>query len=314
MGAYGGTTEASRSPAKWRNITDSTNDWTVNSNDLKVFVNYWLQTGECIPGDFNRSKFVDFSDFAILGLHWSYPSASEPGIVYQVDDCNMEAVQSRPVVAESNEPRFSVWVEGRYIHFEDQMYANCCPDELGLDKEINGNEITLYEIGYGGLCDCMCYFPITATLGPFEDGTYTVEVYDNYGNSLGVVEITIGGSPEPGITYQIEDCNRNASDVFTAEPPDPTRFKVTVDGPYIHFEDMMYTNCCPDELELEMTVEDNFITIYEIEYTSEGCRCMCSFPITATLGPFEPGIYALEVYETMGGFIGATTITIDPCE
>ncbi len=314
MGAYGGTAEASKTPSNWRNIADLTNDWIVDFNDLKVFVRHWLETGECIPSDLDRSQFVDFNDFAIFGLQWSQPSASEPGMTFQIDDCDMEEGLSLPMSEEPNQPRFSVWVEGRYIHFEDLMYANCCPDELGLDKEINGKQITLYEIGYGGMCDCMCYFPITATLGPFEDGTYTVEVFDNYGKSLGVVEVTIGGSTGPSITYQIEDCNRDASDVFAAKPPDLTRFKVTVEGSYIHFEDMMYANCCPDELELEMTVEDNLITIYEIEYTSEGCRCMCSFPITATLGPFEPGIYTLEVYEDWGGFIASTTVVIAPPE
>jgi len=311
MGAYGGTAEASKSPANWRSIADMTNDRVVDSNDLKVFADYWLGSGECIPSDFDRSHFVDFDDFAIFGLHWSYPSAFEPGMTFHIGDCTMEAGQKWTSAAEPNEPRFSVWVEGRYIYFEDQMYANCCPDELGLDKEINGNEITLYEIGYGGLCNCMCYFPITATLGPFEDGTYTVEVYDNYGKSLGVVEVTIGQPSEPTIIYKIEDCNRNASGVFAATAPDLTRFTVTVKGPYIHFKDMMYANCCPDKLELEMTIEDNLITIYENEYTSEGCRCMCSFPITATLGPFEPGIYTLEVYETTGGFIGSTTVVIE---
>jgi hypothetical protein len=307
MGAYGGTAEASKSPENWRSIADLNNDWVVDSSDLKVYVDYWLETGECIPSDFDRSQFVDFDDFAILGLQWSYSSAFEPGMTFHVDDCNMAEGLSWTVAAESNEPRFSVWVEGRYIHFEDQMYANCCMEELGLDKEINGNEITLYEIGYGSICPCMCYFPITATLGPFEDGTYTVEVYDNYGNSLGVVEVTIGGSPEPGITFRIDEC-----DMFSrTEQSSQARFSVTVDGLYIHFEDKMSANCCPDELELEMTVEDNLITIYEIEYTSEGCRCMCSFPITATLGPFEPGTYTLEVYEYYGGFIGSTTVVID---
>ncbi|NIP25879.1 MAG: hypothetical protein GWN55_15570 [Phycisphaerae bacterium] len=312
MGAYGGTIQASKSPPNWRSIADSTNDWTVNSKDLKVFANYWLQMGLCIPGDFNRSKFVDFNDFAIFGLYWSYPSAFEPGMTFHIDHCTMEAGHNWTAAAETNQTRFSVWVEGRYIYFEDRMYANCCPEELGLDNQINGNEITLYEIGYGGVCYCMCYFPITATLGPFEDGTYTVEVYDNYGNPLGIVVVTIGGTTEPGITYQIEDCNRMASDVLAAETPEPTRFTATVEGPYIQFKDMMSANCCPDKLELEMTVEDKLITIQEIETTTEGCRCICSFPVTATLGPFEPGTYIIEVYETMGGFIGATAVTIGP--
>jgi hypothetical protein len=307
MGAYGGTAEASKSPANWRSIADMTNDWVVNSNDLKVFVDYWMQTGECIPSDLNRSQSVDFNDFAIFGLQWSYPSSTVPGMTFHVDDCNSEAGLNWPVAAESNEPRFSVWVEGRYIYFKDQMYANCCPGELGLDNQINGNEITLYEIGYGGMCLCMCYFPITATLGPFEDGTYNVEVYDNYGNSLGVVEVTIGGTPEPGMTFQIGECGH----FLATEQASETRFTVTVEGRHVHFEDTMYANCCPDELELEMTIEDNLITIYETEYTSGGCRCHCPFPITARLGPFESGTYTLEVYED-GAFIGSTTIVIDP--
>ncbi|HUS73026.1 MAG TPA: right-handed parallel beta-helix repeat-containing protein [Sedimentisphaerales bacterium] len=310
MGAYSGTAQASKSPANWRNIADITNDWIVDFNDFKVFVDYWLNTGQCIPSDLSRNRFVDFNDFAIFSGQWSQPSASEPGMTFQIDDCNMEAGQSWPVAAESNEPRFSVWVEGHYIHFEDLMYANCCPDELGLDKEINGNQITLYEIGYGGLCDCMCYFPITATLGPFEDGTYTVEVFDNYGQSLGVVEVTIGETIQPGITYQIEDCNQETPALFSAEQPGQTRFTATVDGQYIHFEDMMVANCCTDKLGLEMTVEENLITIYEIEYIPGACFCICDYPVTATLGPFQPGIYTLEVYEDWGGFIGSTIVVI----
>ncbi len=70
MGAYGGTAEASKSPINWRSIADLTNDWVVDSNDLKVFVGYWLEPGECIPGDLNRSKSVNFSDFALLANNW----------------------------------------------------------------------------------------------------------------------------------------------------------------------------------------------------------------------------------------------------
>ena len=313
MGACGGTPEASKSPANWRSIADITNDWVVDSNDLRVFADYWLETGECIPSDFDRSQFVDFDDFAIFGLQWSYPSALEPGIFYQVEDCNMEGGQNQPSVEDSNDTRFSVWVEGSYIHFEDLITANCCLDEIELQMTVEDGLITIYEIEHLTTpCFCLCDYPTTATLGPFEPGTYLLEVIDIDGKSLGIVEVTIGGSTEPGIVYKIEDCNRDASGVFAAEPPDPTRFTVTVEGLYIHFKDVMTANCCPDKLELEMAVEDNLITIYETEYTSEGCRCICSFPITATLGPFEPGSYTLEVYETMGGFIGSTIITIGP--
>jgi hypothetical protein len=313
MGAYGGTAQAGKSPPNWRSIADLTNDRIVDSNDLKIFVGYWLQKGGCIPSDFDRSKFVDFDDFAIFGQQWSYPSALEPGIVYQVEDCNMKAGQNQPSATYLNDTRFSVRVEGSYIHLKDLITANCCLDEIELQMTVEDGLITIREIEHLTTpCFCICDYPTTATLGPFEPGIYLLEVIDIDGKSLGIVEVAIGGSPGPGIAYQIEDCNRDASDVFAAEPTDLTRFKVTVEGPNIHFKDMMTANCCPDKLELEMAVEDNLITVYETEYTSEGCRCMCSFPITATLGPFEPGNYTLEVYETTGGFIGSTTITIGP--
>ena len=73
MGAYGGTAEASKSPANWRSIADLTNDWAGDFNDLKVFFNYWLETGQCIPADLDRSKSVDFSDFAIFADNWLWP-------------------------------------------------------------------------------------------------------------------------------------------------------------------------------------------------------------------------------------------------
>jgi hypothetical protein len=181
---------------------------------------------------------------------------------------------------------------------------------------VEGNQITIREIEHLTIpCDCMCDFPTTAILGPFEDGIYLVEVIDIYGSSLGIVIVIIGGLPEPGITYQVGDCNEGASaSLFLAEQPDDTRFTVTVDGQCIHFEDMMVANCCPDELELQMTVEGNLITIYEIEHTTMPCHCICEYPVTATLGPFEPGTYTLEVYQHNYSadpvLIGSTTVTI----
>ena len=76
---------------------------------------------------------------------------------------------------------------------------------------------------------------------------------------------------------------------------------------------MMVANCCPDDLELQMTVEGNLITIREIEHTTMPCHCICEYPVTATLGPFEPGTYTLEVYQHNYSaepvLIGSTTVT-----
>ena len=84
MGAYGGTAEASKSPANWALLADLTNDRIVDFDDLAAFVNYWLDTGECIPSDLTRNQSVDFVDFAIMALHWLECTGPECGV--QVTD------------------------------------------------------------------------------------------------------------------------------------------------------------------------------------------------------------------------------------
>lgn len=70
MGVYGGMAEASKSPANWALLANLTNDHRVDLNDLAVFVHYWLDSGECIPSDLNRSKSVNFTDFTTFADNW----------------------------------------------------------------------------------------------------------------------------------------------------------------------------------------------------------------------------------------------------
>jgi len=72
MGAFGGTAQASKTPASWRNIADLTNNWSVDFNDFDTFVYYWLDIGRCIPSDLNRDQFVDFLDFTTFGNNWQW--------------------------------------------------------------------------------------------------------------------------------------------------------------------------------------------------------------------------------------------------
>lgn len=191
MGAYGGTAEASKSPANWALLADLTNDHKMDFNDLGVFVGHWLESGEHIPSDLDRNQTVDFSDFGIFADQWSASYLLETSMSYQIGDCDLGVGQAS---AESGESRFSVWVEGRYIHFEDMMVANCCPDELELQMTIEDNLITIYEIEHLSMpCLCICDYPVTATLGPFQPGTYTLEVYQDefYGGFIGSTTVTV---------------------------------------------------------------------------------------------------------------------------
>jgi hypothetical protein len=189
MGAYGGTAEASKTPADWRSIADLTNNWVVDFNDLGVFVSYWLDSGECIPSELNRNRTVNFVDYTIFAQQWLDTTAepiAEPGIEYQISPCGGRGLSA---TEQLDETRFTVTVEGRYIHLEDMMVANCCPKELWLEMTVEDNLITVCENEWGGVCFCICNYPVTATLGPFEPGTYTLEVYN--GGFIGSTTVII---------------------------------------------------------------------------------------------------------------------------
>jgi len=115
---------------------------------------------------------------------------------------------------------------------------------------------------------------------------------------------------QPGMTYRIDDCDPETYRMETAQLSGQNRFTVTTEGIYIHFEDIMVANCCPEYVELKMQIDGNRITIHETEYTPAGCWCICDYPVTATIGPLEAGTYTIEVYEDSGGFIGSATVTI----
>ncbi len=70
MGAFGGTAQASMPPLGWAYLGDLTNDRKVDSDDLVVFVDYWLRNDECIPSDLDRDRRTDFVDFSLLAKDW----------------------------------------------------------------------------------------------------------------------------------------------------------------------------------------------------------------------------------------------------
>ncbi len=70
MGAYGGTSEASRTPQGWSFLADLTNDGTVDLDDLGFFVDDWLDWSTCGPGNIDRAWPLNMADYTLLGQDW----------------------------------------------------------------------------------------------------------------------------------------------------------------------------------------------------------------------------------------------------
>jgi hypothetical protein len=176
MGAYGGTPQASMSLSTSCSIADLDKDCDVDFNDLKLFTEKWLVQQVLLAADLDRNGDVNFIDYAIFGNEY-YKENSEPGLTYQIGGCGGSLA-----VREADTPRFTITVDGHYMHFEDTLTENCCLESISLVMGVSGYQILIREEIILGLylCTCTCDYPITADLGLFKPGTYTVEVVEFY--------------------------------------------------------------------------------------------------------------------------------------
>jgi hypothetical protein len=70
IGCYGGTAQASKTPARWSLLADLTNDGAVDPNDLAHWPLNWLSSEPERPADLDRNSVVNMTDFAFFAEDW----------------------------------------------------------------------------------------------------------------------------------------------------------------------------------------------------------------------------------------------------
>ena len=71
IGAYGGTVEASKTPAGWGLLADLTNNRAVEMSDFAGLAADWRRIGDELPGDLDRSGMtVNISDLVLFAGGW----------------------------------------------------------------------------------------------------------------------------------------------------------------------------------------------------------------------------------------------------
>ncbi|UCD51683.1 MAG: dockerin type I repeat-containing protein, partial [Phycisphaerales bacterium] len=70
LGAYGGTAQASMAPPGWALLGDLTNDGTVDDQDLTLWEENAMDSGDESPADLDRDGDVDAADSALLDQDW----------------------------------------------------------------------------------------------------------------------------------------------------------------------------------------------------------------------------------------------------
>ena len=70
LGAYGGTSQASKTPTGWALLADMNNDGKIDLQDHAAQATMWLITAGEQPGDLDRNGTIDIIDLCLLGADW----------------------------------------------------------------------------------------------------------------------------------------------------------------------------------------------------------------------------------------------------
>ncbi|MFQ6007956.1 MAG: dockerin type I repeat-containing protein [Candidatus Zixiibacteriota bacterium] len=200
---------------------------------------------------------------------------------------------------------------------------NCCPSSIDADITIEGGLITIDEsesFDTLGPCYCLCLFDVDIEIVNLPHGQYTImvnELYLQAGDDTLEFTISLTSSPDSGsycVTrdhypwgyWQTPPVDYSECKAFQkaapsdSTPPNQSCIEYQYDGQNV----LSFThrnagfNCCPDELAAAIHVEDNVITIEEIEYLySGGCYCLCLFDLSYEVTGLPPGEYTVIVIE-----------------
>ena len=81
---------------------------------------------------------------------------------------NFSIAQTDNIFVEVNGNNATIW--------QTNAERNCCA-LYRMDVEMENNNISWYQIDTGDACYCICHFDLSVTIGPLEQGEYTVDVF-----------------------------------------------------------------------------------------------------------------------------------------
>jgi hypothetical protein len=101
---------------------------------------------------------------------------STPVLRYKVEQCG---TTEQPLLATSISAR------GEKLLVSDPIFFNCCAEYVRMTMVANADKVVFREKAMEEApCDCVCYYPMRGVAGPFEPGTYEVELLDPHGDLI----------------------------------------------------------------------------------------------------------------------------------
>lgn len=113
--------------------------------------------------------------------------SSEIRLSYQTGDCSQERFRSSNTSSVSD---LDYEIAGNRLIVNQQLNYVCCAD-IRLSKKLVNNKIKVYETNQGGMCKCLCTYPIKFNITGLTPASYTLQVYgigyEDYGHNYSLL-------------------------------------------------------------------------------------------------------------------------------
>ncbi len=206
------------------------------------------------------------------------------------------------------------------IRHQTSMF-NCCIDSITAEIAVIENVIVISEDDVESApCDCICPYDVDMEISNLPAGYYLLIFTSPYLRDP--IQFTINLGTEPSGYYCVDStvptptdttwgafigfhgCGIPDDDVVV---PDSLQLLPLVTYEYAdntlrlgHHN--MLGNCCPDNFMVLFSVEDNVITITEIDSTAQMCDCLCPNGLDAEIYNLPVGQYEVVIFPPWGSF------------
>jgi hypothetical protein len=197
-----------------------------------------------------------------------------------------------PTTASFGESMEAQFIDGLLFVYHKYAFYNCCM-KYAVTWQVEGEQITAFEADTSGaLCDCLCYFNLSASLWGIKPDSvqrFIVTLVGIEGDTVGVDTLWMGPR---GYFY---------AEAF---------------GNDIYLHHLNATMNCCGKYAVDYTFNGDKITAQEMDTTSNPCHCECPYDFLSILHDVAPGTYEIVLLgpPTMPvtkDTIGLDTMTVD---
>ncbi|WP_161944615.1 nucleoside hydrolase-like domain-containing protein, partial [Sedimentisphaera salicampi] len=145
VSAYNSEDESDLSPSlavETMSFGDLAGDGAVDTNDLRVLLFNWLESGMCIQGDLNNDSIVNLVDYSELLSHWTYPDITAPSVPQNL---SVSDVTSASVSLTWQSSADDTAVAGYYV-YRDGAKVSSSGDNVQTDAPLNAQTSYSYQI------------------------------------------------------------------------------------------------------------------------------------------------------------------------